>query len=149
MPHAVEVTGLTGLIETASIGRGECLRLLHLGSLGRVVFTEAAMPAAQPITYVLDREEIVFRADAGSPLGIATRHAVVAFQADDVDVRTRTGWSILGIGETYEVTDLDRRAALGGARLIPWPPTEPLLTIAIRLPRLTGRRLRPAPAAPS
>ncbi|MDQ2707218.1 MAG: pyridoxamine 5'-phosphate oxidase family protein [Actinomycetota bacterium] len=149
MPHAVELTGLTELTETASIDHCECLRLLHLGSLGRVVFTKAAMPAAQPVTYVLDREEIVFRAGSGSPLGIATRHAVVAFQTDDIDVDTHTGWSVLGIGQTYQVTDPDRLAHLTGSQLVPGASAEPALTIAIRLPRLTGRRLRPAPAAPS
>jgi len=34
----------------------------------------------------------------------ATRHRVVGFEADEIDYRANTGWSVLGIGEAYEVT---------------------------------------------
>jgi uncharacterized protein len=80
-------------------------------------------------------------------LAAATRHAVVAFQADAIDTRTRTGWSVLGVGETYEVTDPVRLAALAPVQPDPWAPGHTAHTICIPLQYLTGRRL--APAAPS
>lgn len=132
MAETAQIVGLT---------RGECLRLLGAGVLGRVVFTDAAMPAAQPVTYILDREEIIFRAVRGSTLATATRHAVVGFQADDIDLRTRTGWSVFGVGQAYEVTDPVRLGALTDR------PTGPGRdnsggTVAVPMQQLTGRRLR-------
>ena len=69
----------------------------------------------QPVTYHLHDEEIVFRTQNGSKLAAATRHAVVGFEIDDVDLQAHTGWSVLGIGEAYEVVDPARLAALADA----------------------------------
>ena len=61
--------------ELVDLTRDDCLRLLGARVLGRVVFTESAMPAVQPVSYVLHGDEVVFRvADSGS-LSTATRSA--------------------------------------------------------------------------
>lgn len=125
-------------VDLAEIGRDGCLRLLAGGVLGRVVFSAAAMPAAQLVTYVLDREEIIFHAEVGSTLAAATRRAVVAFEADDIDRDALTGWSVLGVGETYEVTDPVRLAGLAAIPRATRGRAAPTVTIAIRLQRLTG-----------
>jgi hypothetical protein len=71
--------------ELHELGRGECLRLLADGVIGRVAFTDAALPAVQPVGYHLDDEEIIFRTRNGGKLAAATRHAVVGFEVDDFD----------------------------------------------------------------
>lgn len=53
-----------------------------------MVFTEGALPAAHPVTYLLDDEEVIFR--TRSKLA-AARHHIVGFQADEIDPYTRTG----------------------------------------------------------
>jgi hypothetical protein len=83
--------------EMGKVERGACLRLLDQGVIGRVVYTEAAWPAVQPVSYLLDGQEVIFRAGEGSKLAAATRCAVVAFQVDQIDSRTDTGWSVLGV----------------------------------------------------
>ena len=123
------------------LDRAECLRLLATSRIGRVVFTAAALPAAQPVAYLLDDEEVVLRAAVGSTLAAATRHHVVAFETDHVDERTRTGWSVLGVGEAYEVLDPVRLAELAERLPPPWVPQHDQHTISIPLQRLTGRRL--------
>ncbi|WP_212612878.1 pyridoxamine 5'-phosphate oxidase family protein [Pseudonocardia hierapolitana] len=94
------------------LDEAECLRLLATGMIGRVVFTDSALPAAQPVTYLLDGEEVLFRTGGGGKLAAATRGAVVAFQVDEIDPSTRTGWTVLGIGEAYEVLVPHRLAEL-------------------------------------
>ena len=79
-PSAVTVV----LRARCELERVECLRLLAPGVIGRVVVTDAALPAAQPITYRLDCDEVIFRAGGGSKLAAATRHAVLAVEADEV-----------------------------------------------------------------
>ncbi|MHA6794282.1 pyridoxamine 5'-phosphate oxidase family protein [Pseudonocardia bannensis] len=127
--------------ELVELDRGTCLRLLAHGVVGRVVFTDAALPAAQPVNYVLDGEEILFRTAGGTKLAAVARRAVVAFQADAIDPGAHIGWSVLGIGEAYEVTDTDRLADLAARLPAPWAPGRTAHTIAIPLSKLTGRRL--------
>ena len=98
--------------ELHELERAECLHLLARGAVGRVAFTDGALPAVQPVAYHLDDEEVVFRTKNGSKLAAATRHAVVGFEVDDFDLEARTGWSVLGVGEAYEIVDPARLAAL-------------------------------------
>jgi nitroimidazol reductase NimA-like FMN-containing flavoprotein (pyridoxamine 5'-phosphate oxidase superfamily) len=120
--------------ELADLTRDDCLHLLGTGGLGRVVFTASAMPAVQPVSYVMHGDEVVFRvADDGS-LSTATRHAVVGFQVDDIDPVTHAGWSVLGVGQAYEISDADRRSmpVAGSATH----------AVAVPLQQLTGQRVR-------
>jgi uncharacterized protein len=81
----------TGGGELVELTRSECLRLLAGDVIGRVVFTDSALPTVQPVNYVLDDEEIIFRTANGSKLAAATRNAVVASQLDHFDTTTRRG----------------------------------------------------------
>jgi len=139
---------VTGTIGAAELRREECLQLLAAGSVGRVVFTDAAMPAASPVTYLLDGEEVVFRTAGGSRLALATVDHVVGFQADEIDLSGKTGWSVLGIGEAYRVTDHDRLLTLAVHIPPAWVPLSGDETIAVPLQLLTGRRLSPADLRP-
>ena len=127
--------------ELDELERKECFRLLALAAVGRVAFTDGALPAVQPVTYLLDGEEVVFRTKNGSKLAAATRHAVVGFEVDDFDLQTRTGWSVLGIGEAYEIVDPARLAALDDTHTDPWVRGHDAHTIAIPLQLVTGRWL--------
>jgi nitroimidazol reductase NimA-like FMN-containing flavoprotein (pyridoxamine 5'-phosphate oxidase superfamily) len=129
--------------ELTELGRQECLRLLAGGIVGRVVFTEAALPAAHPVSYLLDGDEIVFCTTNGGKLAAATLHRVVAFQADKIDPAGRTGWSVLGVGQAYEITDPRRLTELADRMPEPWLTNRGGHTVAIPLQRLTGRVLGP------
>ncbi len=127
--------------ELVELTRGECLGLLAGGVIGRVVFTDRALPTVQPVNYVLDHEEIIFRTANGSKLAAAARNAVVAFQLDEFDVTTRSGWSVLGVGEAYEVVDPARLAELADLQPDPWVPDHDAHTLCIPLGILTGRQV--------
>ena len=123
------------------LGYRSCVELLTGARIGRVIYTSAAMPAAQPVTYGIDGDDIIFSTDRGSALDLAVSDAVVAFEADNIDLDTQDGWSVLAVGHAHPVTDPRRLADLG--RRIPasiW--TGPLTTtIAIPITQVTGRRL--------
>ena len=137
------------IVDLVELDEAECLRLLASGMIGRVVFTDSALPAAQPVTYLLDGEEVLFRTGGGGKLAAAARGAVVAFQVDEIDPSTRTGWTVLGVGEAYEVLVPRRLAELADRMPVPWAPGRTAHTIAVPLQRLTGRRLVPVPTAPT
>ena len=136
-----KVWEMAGRGELVELSRQECLTLLQAAAIGRVIFTDRAMPAAQPVNFLLDGEEIIFRTANGSKLAVATRHAVVGFQVDEIDPRTRTGWSVLGVGEAHEIVHPDRLADLAQRQPDPWVDDHDAHTISISLQMISGRRL--------
>ncbi|MEU7815676.1 pyridoxamine 5'-phosphate oxidase family protein [Pseudonocardia sp. NPDC049154] len=125
------------------IGRADCLRLLATVNLGRVVHTERAMPAAHPVTFLLQDEEVIFRTGSLTKATAASRGAVFAFQVDHVDFTSRTRWSVLGVGQAYLVAAAARLAELDGRLPPPWAPDYDGYTIAIALTQLSGRCVGP------
>ena len=125
---------MTERTEQADLTREDCLQLLRTAELGRVVFTASAMPAVQPVSYVLHGDHVVFRVPDGGSLSTATRHAVVGFQVDDIDPITHAGWSVLGVGQAYAISDADQRSV---------PITSSAThTVAIPMQQLTGQHVR-------
>ncbi|RCG25841.1 pyridoxamine 5'-phosphate oxidase family protein [Sphaerisporangium album] len=121
--------------------REECLHLFSLTPVGRIVFTDRALPTVQPVNYYLDGEDIVIRTASTSKLAAATRSAVVAFEADQIDVDTRTGWSVTAIGHARAVTGTWERQRLEALPLVRWAPGGQDHFIVVRAEQVSGRRL--------
>jgi hypothetical protein len=82
----------------------ECLRLFGTSGIGRVAYTEAALPALRAVSYALLDGDVVIPARGGSGFAHAARGAVVAFEADSYDEAARTGWSVTVVGPSRVVT---------------------------------------------
>ncbi|MCA2229258.1 pyridoxamine 5'-phosphate oxidase family protein [Nonomuraea aurantiaca] len=119
----------------------ECMRLLPSRPIGRIVFTDRALPAVQPVNFCLDGEDIVIRTAAGSKLAAATRHAVVAFEVDDFDSGERTGWSVTVVGYARVADDPAQIARLERLPLTSWARARDHF-IVITAVEATGRRIR-------
>lgn len=132
------------------LSRDEALALLAGRNVGRIAVTMRALPTILPVTYVLDThtESIVFRTGYGTKLYAAGRNAVVAFEVDEIDEDTRSGWSVVAVGSAHEVTDPGELERLGRLRLAPWVASELAHTIAVPIVHVTGRRLTGAGDAP-
>jgi len=124
------------------LSRAECLRLLATVTIGRIAYTRQALPAVEPVHFALHDGAIVIRTDAGGGLAAATRHAVVAFQADDLYSARRTGWSVTVVGRCEELTDAGDIARLDELGLEPWIPGARDHVIRIVPGIVTGRRVR-------
>jgi nitroimidazol reductase NimA-like FMN-containing flavoprotein (pyridoxamine 5'-phosphate oxidase superfamily) len=85
-------------VNGADFDRARCLSLLTSVPIGRVVYTDQALPAVTPVSFVLDGEAVAILTVSGSALAVAVRGAVVAFQADRIDPATLTGWSVTVVG---------------------------------------------------
>jgi nitroimidazol reductase NimA-like FMN-containing flavoprotein (pyridoxamine 5'-phosphate oxidase superfamily) len=121
--------------------RADCLRLLASVPLGRVVFTDRALPAIQPVNFVLDGDDILIRTSTGSKLALAMRDTIVAFEADDIDPATQTGWSVTLVGHARPVEDPDEVTRLTRLRLRPWTPGPSDRFVRISGSDLAGRRI--------
>jgi hypothetical protein len=125
------------------LDRQECLALLGSVPLGRVVFTERALPAVQPVDFALDRGCVIIRTAPGSKLAAAMRGTVVAFEADDFDGTDHTGWSVTVVGEASTVRDPAEVTRLSRLPLRPWAPGRCDQFIRIPSQHVTGRRINP------
>jgi nitroimidazol reductase NimA-like FMN-containing flavoprotein (pyridoxamine 5'-phosphate oxidase superfamily) len=80
------------------LGREDCLQLLATTGIGRLAYTQGALPAVRPVSFTLRGDEVLIPVLLDSPLLGAVRGAVVAFEADDYDEGTRTGWTVTVLG---------------------------------------------------
>lgn len=119
----------------------ECLRLLRTVPIGRVVFTESALPAIQPVNFTLDGADVIIRTSGGGKLAAAVSGSVVAFEADEIDTATRSGWSVVVLGHACLVRDIDELVALAGPHSRPWVAGRSDHVIRIKGERITGRRI--------
>ena len=85
------------------LSREECLRLLATQEFGRLAVVEDGQPLVFPVNFAVDGDIVVFRADPGTKLAAASLGRV-AFEVDDVDVTTRSGWSVVVVGVGQEIT---------------------------------------------
>ena len=97
-----------------------CLRLLATVPVGRVSFFAEGEIVVLPVNHVVDGQDPVFVTARGSKLSAAEGQRLVAFEVDDFDARTKSGWSVLVNGHAeavYEDAEIERLRHLG---LQPW-----------------------------
>jgi nitroimidazol reductase NimA-like FMN-containing flavoprotein (pyridoxamine 5'-phosphate oxidase superfamily) len=131
------------LSEVHTLDRAECLELLRTVTVGRIAFTERGLPAIQPVNFTVDGSNVIIRTSGGGKLAAAVAGAMVAFEADEVDAATRTGWSVVVMGHASLIRDIDQLVALAGPDSHPWAPGRSGHVIRIRSERITGRRIVP------
>lgn len=120
----------------------ESLSLLGDGEVGRIGLTMGALPAIFPVNYRLLDGDIVVRTAPGSKLAAAATGAVVAFEVDDYERDTRVGWSVLVVGPSEVVHDLEVTFKVVDVGLEPWADAGSRTSIIrIRPELVTGRRI--------
>ncbi|MFF2958776.1 pyridoxamine 5'-phosphate oxidase family protein [Streptomyces sp. NPDC057963] len=130
---------------TVELTGTQALSLLGRAPLGRIVFTQRALPAVRPVNHLLDRGQIVILTHQDSDLFAQARDhgergVVVAYQADDIDPLTHLGWSAVATGYCRPVTDPDALARYQ-RRLRPWSDQVMDRAVRIRPHLVTGIRL--------
>jgi nitroimidazol reductase NimA-like FMN-containing flavoprotein (pyridoxamine 5'-phosphate oxidase superfamily) len=123
------------------LGDAESLELLASMPVGRLVVTEQALPNVLPVSFVVDGRALIVRTSPDSRLASATRGTVVAFEADDIDLTTRSGWSVTVVGHATHVTDAAELDRLETLPLRPWAACRGDRFIRIEIELVRGRRL--------
>lgn len=118
-----------------TIDPDECRRLLAAAVVGRVAWvSRAAGLQVLPVNYALADGRIVFTVAQESVLSELSQPVDVAFQVDDLDPTTATGWSILVQGRTVA---FDGDAV--SLRALPWAPGSREVAVAIEPGSVSGR----------
>jgi len=110
--------------------------------IGRIIYTRRAMPAVELVNFTVDAGDIVIRTAASRKLTAAINGAIVAFEADEYDPATRTGWSVTAVGHAREISDPARAKRLHATGPRPWVPGDKPYFIAIAPGILNGRSFR-------
>jgi nitroimidazol reductase NimA-like FMN-containing flavoprotein (pyridoxamine 5'-phosphate oxidase superfamily) len=129
------------------LSREECLSLMASMPVGRLVFTDRALPAVVPVNFVLSGGHIVLRTGATSSLAAAVRGSVVAFEVDRIDPEGYRGWSVTVVGRAEHVTDPQRIAQLEQLPLLSWAGHELEQFVVISVELVNGRRVGLGPVA--
>ena len=120
---------------------GTCLELLAKVPVGRVSFFADGEIVTLPVNHALDGQDPVFRTAPGSKLSAAEGQSLVAFEADEYDEETRSGWSVLVTGRAEAVYDQAEITRLSRLGVDPWVHTpDRSFWIRITPSSVTGRR---------
>lgn len=127
----------------AALSRDQSLALLATQEIGRLVYTRHALPAITPVNYVLRDGAIWIWTASASSMWQAVRGAVVAFEADEIDRETHTGWSVvvLAVAELVRDPNIIETARHHGPE--PWVAGRKKHLLRIPLTTVSGRRILP------
>ena len=121
----------------------ECWSLIDSRSVGRLAWTRPNGPTVLPVNHATQEHEVWVRTTPYSLLARECPGTLLAFEVDEVDEFTRSGWSVVVVGVARLV-----QAGLRGEPTWPdvdaWPegPRHQHLVITPR--EVTGRRLLPS-----
>jgi uncharacterized protein len=139
------VTDGPAATEMLHLSRAECLDLLAAHSFGRLAVNGGPddPPVVRPVNYRFDgrSKSVVFRTARGSTFHALVRSAAAAFEIDDTDESSGTGWSVIVRGVTDEVTNPADIKRLEGLGLQPWAPGDKPHWMHIRAWTVSGRRI--------
>jgi nitroimidazol reductase NimA-like FMN-containing flavoprotein (pyridoxamine 5'-phosphate oxidase superfamily) len=128
-----------------ALSHRDCVALLSGAQVGRAVFTERAMPAVVPVNFIVQDDAVVMCTAADTRLALAATRGVLAFQVDDIDPDTRSGWSVVVVGVAELVESTQERARLR-CLLEPWTPGHNEVYIRLPLKVVTGRQIQASDA---
>jgi uncharacterized protein len=117
------------------------MRLLASAPVGRLIFTVNALPAVRLMNFAVLDGLIVLRTAAGTTVARKADDAIVAFEADDLDAASSSGWSVVVTGRATRVTDPELIARYQNVPLVPWAPGERDQFMTITTEMVEGRRV--------
>lgn len=129
-PHDIEL-----------LTHSECFALLATIPVGRVVYSDRAMPMIVPVNFSLAGSDVIVRTGRRSRLAMHAPGNVVAFEVDDIDMASRSGWSIVLTGVIRLVRDPDELVRLDELQLAAWGATEFDSYLSLRPDVVSGRRI--------
>lgn len=119
------------------IGTDECWALAASQPVGRLAWTGAEGPTVVPVNFEVSGRRVHVRTAAYSALARECDDSVVAFEVDDFDQVTRSGWSVLMRGHAH----LEFGSADGSDDPDVWPSGARGLRVTVDVDQISGRRV--------
>lgn len=122
------------------ISRTDCLKLLGLFKMGRLVFSVGQTAEIFPINYHLEGETITFRTAPGTKLAGALVAREVLFEIDQIG--DHDAWSVIARGKARRLESTSDIEAAEALPLEPLIPTVKREFVQIDIAEISGRRFR-------
>jgi uncharacterized protein len=126
--------------QLTELTRAECLEQVSTRPVGRIAWCDEDGPVVLPVTYGLDGEDVLFRTSPDSNFARHLGSAPVAFEVDEIDEYTQSGWSVLIRGQA-SFTEQPGLTDDTAERPVPWALGHHTLLVRITPRTMTGRRL--------
>ena len=128
--------------EMLVLSREDCVKLLASHRFGRLAVAMDS-PVIRPVNYVFDErsQSVAFRTADGSKFHAMLTNGNAAFEIDGIDPDSRTGWSVIIVGMTEEVTSPSELRRLDRLGLETWTPGRKAHWMRIRAWTVSGRRI--------
>ncbi|HEY0689060.1 MAG TPA: pyridoxamine 5'-phosphate oxidase family protein [Kribbella sp.] len=123
------------------LSEAECHKLLGSVPVGRLVFTQSALPAVRLVNFIVDNMTIVFPASDGDKYRAAERGDVVGFEVDEIDLDRHLGWTVTAVGHLSVVEPNEEADLQHILPLRPWAAQGDHHLIRLGIESLEGRRL--------
>jgi transcriptional regulator with XRE-family HTH domain len=121
----------------------QCREHLAGGGVGRFLFVEPGRgPAALPVNFVTDADDVVFRTGRNTSIAEAVSQQQVSFDVDHLDDTLSEGWSVLLSGTARTITDPAELAHAMTLGIDPWGPGDQDVYVRMSASQITGRRIR-------
>jgi len=132
------------------LSHAQCFELVRSKRVGRLAYSGPDGLEVLPLNYVIHDEAVVFRTSPYTTLGRQGQGYLdevddvddAAFEVDEIDDYTESGWSVLLKGRLRLVDSDDLPNSLD--RPLPWPAGERFLYMRLVPRTVSGRRLLPA-----
>jgi nitroimidazol reductase NimA-like FMN-containing flavoprotein (pyridoxamine 5'-phosphate oxidase superfamily) len=121
----------------------ECWDHVREHTVGRVVFSDRALPAIRPLNFTVNGPHILLRPQSRR-LAEKLDGQVVAFEVDEIDEVAQLGWSVVVTGTARHVRDPAELTRLDSLAAPSWVGSDPPNTVMITVGDLTGRVITPA-----
>jgi uncharacterized protein len=121
----------------------QCRRLLTTASIGRIAFTEAALPAIQPARFEVSGQDVLIPTGLVSKIAAGSRGAVLASRSTTTTWSSALGGTSRSSTPSRLISDPGQVRVLDAFGVRPWPPT-PTSThcyIPLRMAVIRGRRI--------
>ena len=107
--------------------------------IGRVAFVVNGPPLVFPVNFVLMGEQVVIRTASMSPLAKAAQAGrLVSFEADEIDERSRLGWSVLCHGPARLSSEREAHEYHASELVTPWIGGDRQAVVVISPSSFTG-----------
>jgi nitroimidazol reductase NimA-like FMN-containing flavoprotein (pyridoxamine 5'-phosphate oxidase superfamily) len=122
------------------LDEAESMRLLASVRWGRCAWSEPEGPRVLPVNYSVLDGDVFIRTGLYGSLADAASGSAVALEADELDDRLSSGWSVVVLGRAEQVQDPAEVASLFARMRQPWAPGSRPVLVRILPSQVTGRR---------
>ncbi|MFZ2015292.1 MAG: pyridoxamine 5'-phosphate oxidase family protein [Nocardioides sp.] len=122
------------------LDEAEAMHLLESSRWGRCAWSAPEGPRILPVNCAVVDGNVYFRTGLYGSLADAATGNLVALEADELDDRLTSGWSVVVVGRAEQVEDPAEVAALFRRMPDPWAPGPRPVLVRIVPAQVTGRR---------